>query len=94
MVVYCDLNPLKINYTFQFLIHYFTHKNQDGLTLFIHDRFDIEVFQSFQSVQKLSSILVNFAKLEYLVPNLTFTSKSAEVLFSHILRIQDAFTSI
>ena len=48
-----------------------------------------EVFQSFQSVQKLSAILVNFAKLEYLVPNLTFTSKSAEVLSTHILRIQD-----
>ena len=88
MVVYEDKLCISI------LIHYFTHKNRDGLTLFIHDRFDIEVFQSFHNVQKLSSILVNFAKLEYLVPNLTFTSKSAEVVSTHILRIQNAFTSM
>lgn len=52
---------------FNFNSDYFTHKNRDGLTLFIHDCFDKEVFQSSHNVQKLSSILDNFAKLEYLV---------------------------
>ena len=52
---------------FNFNSDYFTHKNRDGLTLFIHDCFDIEVFQSSHNLQKLSSILDNFAKLEYLV---------------------------